>query len=365
MANKNIAVFAPNLSGGGAERIIAILATGLSKRNYVVDLLLGKAIGPYLRDIPSSVNVVGFDCEKVLFTLPHLVSYLRKRKPDVLFASQMHSSTLALWAVKIAGVGTKVIIRQPTMLQPAFGRRTPGAALRQRLLLCSANKWAHKVVVTSKDMADEFSALSKVSADNIAVIHNPLPIAKIHLKSQQSLDHSWFEEGQPPVVLAVGRLVRVKDFHTLIEAFSLVRTEFDVRLMILGEGPLRAELEQLLKKLNLENDVQMLGFVENPFQYMKRSKVFVMSSLWEGFPNGMIEAMACGANVVATDCDGGTAEILGYGKWGKLVPVQNTKRMAASIHNVLLSTDLPNTKERAEHFDLDTIVDEYTQLFEC
>lgn len=364
MKNKSIALFAPNLFGGGAERIISILASDFSKQGFSVDLLLGKAIGSYLKDIPSTVNIIDFDCVNVMSTLPHLIKYLREQKPDVLFSSQMHSSTMALWAVKISGVHTNVIIRQPTMLQPAFKKNSLSSKLRQKLLLWSAKRWSHMVVATSQVMADEFISLSRVSPDRVVVIYNPLPVADIRQKSVEPLDHHWFKEGQPPVVLAVGRLVPVKDFQTLIKAFALVRKEVDARLVILGEGPLRADLEQLVKGLNLDSYVQMPGFTENPFQYMKRSKVFVLSSLWEGFPNGMIEAMACSANIVATNCDGGAAEILEHGKWGRLVGVRNSEELSGGIIDVLKSTDLPETTRRAEHFAVGEVIGRYIKAFE-
>lgn len=363
MLNNNVAFYAPNLAGGGAERIVSILAKHFAELDFTVDLLLGKAAGPYLNNIPSAVNVFNFDCEKVLFTLPQLVSYLRKNKPGVLFSSQMHSSIIALWAVKIAAVDTKVIIRQPTMLRPTYEKKSLRSKLRQKLLFWSARKWAYKVVATSQVMADEFISLSNIDPKKIAIIYNPLPIAEIRQNSEQPVDHPWFQVGQNPVILAVGRLVYVKDFQTLINAFSLVRNEVDARLMILGEGPLRADMEKLVVRLGLEDYVQMPGFDQNPFKYMKRSKVFVISSLWEGFPNSLIEAMACGTHVIATNCDGGAAEILEHGKWGQLVLVQNSKDMAKNILNVLQTDNMPSAQERADNFVVDDIVKKYATLF--
>lgn len=364
MLKKKISLFAPNLSGGGAERIISILAENFYKQGFTVDLLLGKAEGPYLKNIPPPVKVIDFDCSRLLFALPKLAAYLRKQKPDVLFTSQMHSSTIALWAIKISGVDTKVILRQPTMLWPAYEKKSLGSSFRKKVLLWTAKKWAYKVVATSQVMAEEFISKSKISPEKVVVIYNPLPVPEIRQKSDKPLTHSWLQVGQPPLILAVGRLAHVKDFNTLIEAFALVRNEVDARLVILGEGPLRAELEQLISRLGLGEYVQMPGFADNPYQYMKRSKVFVMSSLWEGFPNSMIEAMACGTHIISTNCDGGAAEILEDGKWGQLVPVQNPKYMAKSIVYVLKSDGKPDARERVECFFVDEIIKNYVSLLQ-
>lgn len=358
---KKIALFAPNLNGGGAERIISILATYFSEKGFSVDLLLAKATGPYLEDIPKSVNIINFNCKKVSFSLVKLISYLNKKKPDILFSSQMHSSTIALWAVRISGVATKVIIRQPTMLRPTYESKSLNDKFREKLLLWSAKKWGYKIIVTSQAMADEFIAMSNISPDKLSIIYNPLPIKKIKNKSKEPLEHPWFQKGQPPVILATGRLVKVKDFQTLIKAFAITKEKFDARLIILGEGPLRSELEQLINNLNIKSYVEMPGFAENPFQYMKHSKVFVMSSLWEGFPNGMIEAMACGTNIVATHCDGGTGEILEHGKWGELVPVQNPQKMAEAINKAIMKNDDTNL-EVVNKFDVSVILDNFVSL---
>lgn len=358
---KKITLFAPNLEGGGAERIISILAIYFSEKGLPVDLILAKASGPYLKNIPPAVNIIDFNCEKVILSLPKLIKYLRTEKTEILFSSQMHSSSIALWAVKISGVNTKVVIRQPTMLRPAFEKKPLRNKITERIFLWSAKKWAYKIIVTSQAMANEFIAMSNISPDKLSIIYNPLPIKKIKNKSKEPLKHPWFQEGQPPVILAVGRLVNVKDFQTLIKAFAITKEKFDARLIILGEGPLRSELEQLIINLDIKPYVEMPGFAENPFQYMRGSKVFVLSSLWEGFPNGMIEAMACGTSIVATHCDGGTGEILEHGKWGELVPVQNPQKMAEAINKAIMKNDDTNL-EVVNKFDVSVILDNFVSL---
>ncbi len=357
-----ITFFSPNLAGGGAERIIAILAAHFSEKKYDVDLVLANATGPYLVSIPDSVRIIDLQCKRVFFSLPGLIKYLKVEQPNVLFTSQMHSSTIALWAVKLASVDTSVFIRQPTMLMPYYENKSLTSIFRQKLFLETA-RLAKKVIVTSEAMAEEFQALSKVSKDKVEVIYNPVPVDAIQEKSSEPIEHLWFKEGEPPVILAVGRLVAVKDFKTLIRAFDIAQKKIPCRLIILGEGTLRSELEQLVEKLDLSELVQLQGFVNNPYQYMKHSKVFVLSSLWEGFPNGMVEAMACGMAIVATDCEGGASEILEYGKWGELIPVGNEELMAQAIVKSIISEKKPNTFERVKDFSVDVTFKKYYKVF--
>lgn len=359
---KKICFFAPNLAGGGAERVVSILSSHFAENGYKVDLVLANSVGPYLADINDSVKVIDLKCEKVLKSLPKLVKYLRIHQPDIVFASQMHSSTIALWAVKLAGVKTRVFIRQPTMLKPSYKNKSWISRIRQKVFLATANL-ADKVIVTSDAMAKEFLYLSKISKNKVEIVYNPVPIKEIEKKSLKPIEHPWFKKDAPPVILAVGRLVTVKDFKTLVKAFHLTHNEISTRLMILGEGPLRPEIEHLIETLGIEELVQMPGFVSNPYQYMKHSKVFVLSSLWEGFPNSMVEAMTCGTAIVSTNCHGGAPEVLGFGEWGKLVPIKNEQQMADAIIETLNMENLPNVVERVKEFSIENIFKRYEDIF--
>lgn len=358
-----LAFFSPNLAGGGAERVISILSSAFSARGFSVDLVLLRAEGSYLSSVPSFVNVVDLGEGRVLTSIPKLIRYLKNVRPAVIFTSQMHTSLAVLWAARLASVGTEVIIRQPTMLAPKYARQTRYAKSLKALLLWSAKRWADHVVVSSEYMASELLSLSDIPSSKISIIPNPLAIKNIENKSQQSLNHPWFSVDKKPVILAVGRLIEVKDFHSLIVAYSLVIKEIDARLMILGEGPLKPQLERLIEKLGISQSVLLPGFSDNPFYYMRNASIFVSSSLWEGFPNGLIEAMACGTPIVATNCDGGTAEILEHGKWGELVEPKSPDKLAGAIIKVLKCANRPDVRARAEDFDITKVIKRYEEIF--
>src|SRR5690606_12307266 len=168
--------------------------------------------------------------------------------------------------------------------------------------------------------ADELSKVLDLPRNRIRVVYNPVFTEMLLQKAKEPIDHPWLQPGQPPVILGVGRLAWEKDFPTLIKAFAKVKAQMNCRLIILGEGNLRKELEFLIESLGLEESVQLPGFVENPFAWMSRASLFVLSSVSEGLPNALIQAMACGTPVVSTNCPSGPNEIMEGGKWGALVP---------------------------------------------
>ncbi len=201
------------------------------------------------------------------------------------------------------------------------------------------------------------------------VIYNPIVDEELLRKAEEPVDHPFFGEGRPPVILAAGRLHVSKDFPTLLRAFSLVRREVPSRLLILGEGEKRRELEELAEELGIREDLDMPGFVKNPYKYMRRASVFVLSSQWEGLPTVLVEAMACGCPVVSTDCPSGPAEILQGGECGLLVPPRNAEELAAAILRVLKDKTLAQElrekgKIRAMDFTVERAVREYIRLVE-
>ena len=172
-----------------------------------------------------------------------------------------------------------------------------------------------------------------------------------------------FYDSAPPVLLAAGRFTGQKDYPNMIRAFAKVRAERPARLMILGEGKQRAELEALIAELGVADDVALPGFVDNPFMYMSRASLFVLASKWEGLPGVLIQAMACGCPVVSTDCPSGPREILEGGKYGPLVEVGDVQGLADAILRTLESS-VPSAelKARAADFSLESICDEYLNL---
>jgi glycosyltransferase involved in cell wall biosynthesis len=221
---------------------------------------------------------------------------------------------------------------------------------------------AHRVVAVSHGVATDILHLYQLPTAKVAVIYNPVVTPELIARSWEAVEHPWLAAGEPPIILGVGRLTAQKDFATLIRAFARVRQHDEARLIILGEGEHRPILEQLIGELGLQAWVALPGFVENPYAWMRRAAVFVLSSRWEGLPTVLIEAMACGTPVVATDCPSGPREILEGGKWGKLVPVGDAVGLAEAICQTLKEGSPSDLSIRASDFSLERAVESYLQV---
>lgn len=332
---KKIAIYIPSLRGGGAERVMLNLAKGFADQGIQVDLVLAKAEGAYLPQVPPNINMVDLKASRVLFSLPALVGYLRRHKPAAIFSALNHANVIAVWAVKLARVKTRIIVGEHSTLSRSLLHPQNRRARLVPYLMRYAYSQADEIVAVSRGVAQDLAAVLGIRYEDIRVIYNPVVDENLLEKSKADLNHQWFQPGQPPVILAVGRLTEAKDFPNLIQAFAEVRKKCRARLMILGEGEKRAELEKMVVDLGLEKDVAMPGFVDNPYPYMRRAKVVVLSSKWEGLPTVLVEALACGTAVVSTDCPSGPREILRDGKYGILVPVRDSEQLGKAILQVI------------------------------
>lgn len=360
----SLAIFLVALSGGGAERVMLYLARGFVERGLDVDLVLVKTEGPYLSSIPPGVRVVNLNAPRLLLAIPALIRYLQENKPKALLSAMEDINVAALWARRIAGVSTRVVV---TVHNTLSQESQIAGGLKKRLAPFLARwfyPWADAVVTVSQGAAQDLVNLG-LSSEQLKVIYNPVVTPELAKKTLEAVEHPWFQAGSPPVILAVGRLEKQKDFSSLIRAFGLVKQQRPVKLMILGEGTERTSLEALVQELGLGADVALPGFVSNPFAYMGKAAVFVLSSLYEGLPTALIEAMAGGTPVVSTDCKSGPAEILENGRYGKLVPVGDIKSLAVAIASTLDdSPDKAALQRKAGEFSLEKAVTQYCQVLQ-
>jgi glycosyltransferase involved in cell wall biosynthesis len=360
-SKERLAFFLPGLYEGGAERIVLNLAKGISERGYPVDLVLARAEGPYMEQIPNTVRLVDLNAPRVLGSLPALISYLRRERPAVL-VSGMFANVIALLARWLSRVPCRLVIVEHNTLSSIVKNKHD---LRWQLYPKLAKwlyPWADHIVAVSNDVADDLMRTANVPQELIQVIYNPIVTSDLQTKSEEPLDHRWFKVGEPPVVLAVGRLTDQKAFDVLIRAFSFVRKNCPARLLILGEGENRPFLETLIWQLGLEKDVSLMGFVQNPYPYMAHASLFVLPSRWEGLPTVLIEALYLGTPIVATDCPGGSREILKGGRFGKLVPVDEPLRLAEAITGSMNDRRSSHPRESWMPFYSEFVVDRYINL---
>ncbi|MBI3554479.1 MAG: glycosyltransferase [Elusimicrobia bacterium] len=359
-----IAVFLPNLGGGGAEKIAVHLANALAGLGYEVDLVLALAEGPYLADVSPGVSVVDLGARRLLTAILPLVRYLRKRRPVVLFSHLEYANIGAVLARALSWAPTRLVLVEHATLSAAF-RQNP--TRKKSFLLFAAMRLyprADRVIAVSRGSAEDLIRFIGVPERLVRVIFNPVVVPQIKELSTRPAGHRWLEPGGPPVVLGIGRLTPQKDFQTLIAAFALLRKDRDCRLLILGEGEQRAELERLIASRGLAQAAELPGFVKNPYSFLARCSVFALSSVWEALPTVLIEALSLGARVVSTDCPAGPREILQDGKFGRLVPPGDARALARALSEAMSEAPAAIPESALRPFTLPVAAGAYAGLIE-
>ncbi len=371
----HLALFLSGLAGGGAQRRMLTLARGFAERGHDLDLVVAQDDGPFRALVPASANLVALDSRparwpgirgrralRVTAATVALAAYLRDAGPDLLLSTSNAANFAALSAGALSRAGVPIATCVNIHLSAATERlRAPWRALLRRLLgrLYGA---ADLVIANSRGIAADMATLG-VAPDRIVTICNPVDIDGVRRQAAAQPVPPWPGPANLPVILAVGKLKRQKDFRTLIKAFARLRARRPARLVILGEGEQRDRLLALAHELGVAADIYLPGFVDNPFPWMARASVFVLSSAWEGFSNALLEALACGCPVVSTDCDSGPREILQDGAYGRLVPVGADALLAEAIIEVLDAPPRPEWQRAgAAVFAVDAAVDRYLDV---
>lgn len=364
MNSSRIALFLPSLGEGGAQRVVVNLANYYARQGLAVDLLLVKAKGVYLPLVDARVKLVDFDCHRVMASLWPLLRYLRHTRPTALLVTMPHVSIVAACAKLLGGYAGRLVIRQPNYLSLNSGKRHFLTPLLLKTI-CRIFNIADRVIAISQGVAQDLDAYGIIERGKIEVIYNPLFEPAILSLAEQEIQHPWLQDQTRDyaLIIAAGRLVEQKNFTLLLDAFANLTKRKNARLIILGEGRLRAVLQAQIDDLGLTDKVVMPGFCDNPYAYLKRADLFVLSSLWEGFGNVLVEALAVGTPIVATDCPSGPAEILQNGRYGVLV--ENNNR-AALEDGMLKALEQPWQKQallqRAQDFAIDRIAQKYLQV---
>jgi len=357
-----IALLVPTLEIGGVERVLANLANGLHQVGAEVDLVVGRSGGGMGMVLEKEIEVFDLASDHMMSSVPRLAKYLRARKPEAMIAAMTHSSAAAVVARAMARQKVKIIATEHNTMSRIVAN---SSGLKYRLMPLWS-RWAlnsaDAIVAVSRGVADDLSAQTRIARNRFQVIYNPVITDALHAEAAQTVEHPWFQLGEPPVILAVGRLDKQKDFPMLVRAFRLVRNNRPVRLMILGDGPDRSRIEQVILDSKLVEDVALPGFEHNPYRFIYRAAVFASSSEWEGFGVAIVEALALGVPVVATDCTYGPSEILCDGKFGTLVPVGDHAAMAQALLNALDNRIRNDSSPHLEQFTVRSVVSRYLSV---
>ncbi len=332
-----VCIYINTFGDGGVERMLVNLARGLSHHAVAVDFIINRRQVPYIDQLPEAVRVIAFETDKPKKRLQKLLAYLDEYDPAALISAKTKDDQVALAAKQQTRAGTRFFLRPGTALSERLrARRTHPlkkwlASRRFKQLFNQADG----IIAVSQGVKEDVARITGVDPARITVVRNPNITPEFYQLAEQPADHPWFEPGQPPVLIGMGGLRRQKDFPSLIRAFAQVAAERPCRLMILGRGHKQEELEKLAEQLGVADRVQLPGFIANPYAYLSRASLFVLSSLWEGSPNVLTESLALGTPVVATDCPSGPYEITQAGKFGPLVPVGDVDALAQAIRETL------------------------------
>lgn len=371
----DVALFTRWLSGGGAERFMANLANGLAERGLQVDLLVIQSrqevestFHPNIRLVDLAIQplpqrkwlpATGFQSWQ---SLPKLVDYLQTHCPPVLLSATHFINETALLAKKLSQVPTRVVVTEHTFLSQEV-RLTEQVSSRLipwtvKVLYPAADS----IIAVSHGVAQDLHQFIGQQRPTPAVIYNPVVTSEMMQLAQQAINHPWFQQKDQPIVIGAGRFVRQKDFGTLLRAFAHLRQMVPARLVLLGDGREHKQLKQLARDLRITDDLWMPGFVDNPYAFLQKADVFALSSAWEGLPTVLIEAIALGVPVVATDCPSGPMEILQGGAYGRLVPVGNAEALGTALQEVLRDGGPVVPEAWIQQFTPDQVIQRYIEV---
>src|ERR1700745_366007 len=350
-----IALFVPTLEGGGAERVIVTLGNALAERRFAVDFVLWTEGGPFRGLLSANVNVVALGTYNPFKLVFGFARFLRTYKPEVVISALFVGNIIAALAKAASRSRTHLILTEHVPIGTYLQNES---RLLRRLcvppLMRSTYLAAQDIVAVSRGAAQALApVLGKNTSKRITVIYNPIDLTRSErMAAADETTVTWTE----PTIINVGRLIEQKDQQTLIQAFAKVRSRRTCRLVILGEGEKRAALAALAQQLGVGSDVLMPGFVTNPYSWMRKSAVFVLSSKFEGLPTVLIEAMQCGISVISADCPSGPAEILEDGRWGRLFQPGDVGALASAIEDALDGKLVADVRQRAADLSVETAV---------
>jgi glycosyltransferase involved in cell wall biosynthesis len=360
-----VAFFVPFSFGRGVERVNVTLAQALAARGIEVDVVVARRNGPYFDELNGKARLVDLAVGRTLSSLTPLARYLRIERPSVMLSAPDSGSIVALLARRLARVDTRMVTVTHAVLSRSLTRK-PGLYRRAfPHLLRRLYATADALVAVSESVADDLAKMARLPRTRVQVIPNPVVHDGLLAQTVDGATHPWLLSRSAPVILSVGRLNGEKNYGDLLRAFARLRRERRAHLIILGEGSERAALVRLAAELGVADDVNLPGFVSNPYGYMARANLLALSSNYEALPTVLIEALACGCPVVATDCPGGVREILDGGRWGRLVPSGDPEAMKDAMLRTLDDPPRPERlRRRAMEFHVDRVVDRYLRVLD-
>lgn len=372
-----LAIMVYDFTATGVVRNAIRIASRAAAEGIRTELWVMRNEGEFKPDVPTGVTVVQIGGPAMLARLvirrrlvsvlavPRIAKLISARKPRVLLSAGNHFHLAAGLAYRCASrpPATRFLGRASNAT-PRLGRGVPALAAIANFVDAMKYREMHHIVAVSHELAEDMTARLGIDAARISVIPNGIDMGEVRRQAADPLDDPWFAPGSPPVIVSAGRLSRQKNYELLLDAFARLRKQRAARLVILGDGPPRARQALLDRaaRLGVAGDFRLPGYESNPLRFFARAGLFVLSSRWEGASNVLLEALACGCPVVATDCPTGVRELLDNGRIGPLVPMRDPIQLAEAMSARLVQPRESKTQEHhAAGYDLEKTLAGYTR----
>ena len=360
---KKVTFFLENIDEGGAERAVIELANYVAIAGYKVDLIVGWGRSSYREEISPRVNFIDLECRNKLRILFRISRYLSLARPSVIMSALDNANLMLLIAKKLSGFRGRVVISQRAALGASFFGVPWWRVSIKKKLIKVLFPTADAIISNSKYAASELIKIMPKISEKTFTIHNAVDITHIEDLGKRALKQKDVAGNNSASLLVVGSLKKRKNIELCLRSFKIVSLQKKVHLNIIGDGPEREKLEKLAQDLGIKKKVYFRGFDKNPFRWMAKASVLISSSSGEGCSNVILQAMAMNCPIVATDCPGDTADLLGHGQWGKLVPVGDAQGMATAIIETLDKPNKKNTRTHIRQFSVKRYLDSYVKVF--
>lgn len=357
---KTIVFIIPSLNVGGAEKITLNILKKIDRDSYILKLIVINYEGSLINEVPKDVEIIRLKNKRLRYSLYKISVELIKLKPDFIFTTLGYVNIAIIFIKKLLGLNSKIIVREASTPSKYLSNLPSFKASIYAFLYRTFYPKAEIIVAQCDNMKTDLVKKFGIKPDKITRIYNPVDITDILQKSEEFIPLEY--DNTKINIVAVGRLVEAKGYDILLKAFrKLSKIEANIHLYIIGDGPLRDKLESLSIELGLETKVDFLGFLNNPYPYIKNSNLYVLSSKWEGFPNTLLEALVCNTKVVATNCESGPKEIIKDELYGLLADVNDAESLCNKMYEYLKIDNKSNN--RAEVFGIERIIEQYQILF--
>lgn len=339
-----------SLKFGGYEKVLLNLVKKMN--NHEISVITIKSGGELEKEFKEVCRIYDLNLSKTRYCLPKLIKTIGSIKPQIIYVAFPHLIILTFISVKMLRLKCKFIIGEHGFVE------------YNNMILKSMLNYIYKssdcIITVCNELKSYLLEHFQLDKSKIKVIYNPVITEESYVLLNETVNHKWFKNYK--IITSVGRLSKDKGFQDIILALNRLNNK-DIKLLIIGDGPYKKELLDLIDKLNMEDQIQILGYTSNPYKYLKNSDVFVMASEREGFGNVIVEALFCNVPIIAYNCLGGPKEILDYGKYGYLIEYGNIKELSNKIKNVLEKKYKNNTHEYSKRFSDFEIANEYIEIF--